>query len=74
MRRRGRVRLPSIVYDKQELARRLALELRLTPTAAADEVDRVVSDILKKLRKGRDARLRGVGILHPTPARPRRKR
>jgi nucleoid DNA-binding protein len=62
------------VYDKQELARRLALELRLTPAAAADEVDRVVSDILKKLRKGRDARLRGVGILHPTPARPRRKR
>ena len=62
------------MYDKQELARRLAAELRLTPAAAADEVDRVVSDILRKLRTGRDARLRGVGILHPVPARPRRRR
>jgi nucleoid DNA-binding protein len=53
------------VYGKQEIARRLANELQLTPGAAADEVDRVVADILKKLRKGRDARLRGVGILHP---------
>jgi nucleoid DNA-binding protein len=62
------------VYDKQELARRLAVELRLTPAAAADEVDRVVSDILKKLRKGRDARLPGLGILGPKPGRPKGKR
>ena len=55
------------VYGKKEIARRLATELQLTPAAAADEVDRVVAGILKKLRKGRDARLRGVGILHPLP-------
>lgn len=55
------------MYGKQEIARRLANELQLTPGAAADEVDRVVAGILKKLRKGRDARLRGVGILHPVP-------
>lgn len=73
-RKRGLVWIPSIVYGKQELARRLAAELQLTPAAAADEVDRVVSDILKKLRKGRDARLRGVGILHPMPGRPKGKR
>jgi nucleoid DNA-binding protein len=53
------------VYGKQEIARRLANELQLTPGAAADEVDRVVAGILKKLRKGHDAHLRGVGILHP---------
>lgn len=62
------------MYDKQELARRLAAELRLTPAAAADEVDRVVSDILKRLRKGHDARLPGVGILHPLPGKPKGKR
>jgi nucleoid DNA-binding protein len=56
-----------VVYGKQEIARRLADELQLTPGAAADEVDRVVAGILRKLRKGRDARLRGVGILHPIP-------
>jgi nucleoid DNA-binding protein len=59
------------VYGKKEIARRLANELRLTPAAAADEVDRVVGGILKKLRKGRDARLRGVGVLHPVPRKPK---
>jgi nucleoid DNA-binding protein len=62
------------VYGKQEIARRLAQELQLTPGAAADEVDRVVADILKKLRKGRDARLRGVGVLHPIITKPKGKR
>ena len=57
------------MYGKKEIARRLADEMQLTPGAAADEVDRVVADILKKLRKGRDARLRGVGVLHPIPKR-----
>jgi nucleoid DNA-binding protein len=62
------------VYGKQEIARRLAKELQVTPGAAADEVDRVVADILKKLRKGRDARLPGVGILHPVLKRPKGRR
>ena len=53
------------MYGKQEIARRLASEMQLTPGAAADEVDRVVAEILKKLRKGQDARLRGVGLLRP---------
>lgn len=55
------------MYGKKEIARRLASEMQLTPGAAADEVDRVVAGILKKLRKGQDARLRGVGILRPIP-------
>ena len=57
------------MYGKQEIARRLANELQLTPGAAADEVDRVVAGILEKLRNGRDACLRGVGILHPVPGK-----
>lgn len=55
------------VYGKKEIARRLARELQLTPGAAADEVDRVVAAILRKLRRGRDARLRGVGVLRALP-------
>ena len=62
------------MYGKQEIARRLAKELQVTPGAAADEVDRVVADILKKLRRGRDARLPGVGILRPVLKRPKGKR
>ena len=62
------------MYGKQEIARRLAKELQVTPGAAADEVDRVVADILKKLRKGRDARLPGVGILRSVLKKPKGKR
>ena len=67
-------RLASIVYGKKDIARRMADELKLTPAAAADEVDRQVAEILRKLRKGRDARLPGLGILHPEPTgkRPRK--
>jgi nucleoid DNA-binding protein len=62
------------VYGKKEIARRLADELKLTPGAAADEVDRQVAAILRKLRKGGDARLPGLGILHSEPKKkPARK-
>ena len=62
------------MYGKQEIARRLAKELQVTPGAAADEVDRIVAGILKKLRKGRDARLPGVGILRSVSKKPKGKR
>ena len=61
------------MYGKQEIARRLAKELQVTPGAAADEVDRVVAGILKKLRRGHDARLPGVGILRPVQKKPKGK-
>ena len=62
------------MYGKLEIARRLANELQLTPGAAADEVDRVVAGILKKLRNGQDAHLRGVGVLRPILHKPKKSK
>jgi hypothetical protein len=50
---------------KEQLAKQLAKESRITPAAAADQVDRIVSDILKKVRKGEDASLPGLGTFRP---------
>jgi nucleoid DNA-binding protein len=50
---------------KEQLARRLAKESHITPGAAADQVDRVVHDILKRFRRGQSTSLPGVGILQP---------
>ena len=46
---------------KPELAKGLALASGLTEAEAADRLDRVVNDILAKLRKGKSAPLRGLG-------------
>jgi len=48
---------------KNDLARRLARETSLSKAAAADELDRIVHDILKNLRKGQPAVLPGLGTL-----------
>jgi nucleoid DNA-binding protein len=52
---------------KEQLARELARESRITEAAAADQVDRIVSEILKKVRSGRSAAIPGLGTFHPTP-------
>ena len=51
---------------KEQLARELARESRISQAAAADEVDRIVSEILKKIRSGQNASLPGLGTFRPT--------
>ena len=48
---------------KETLAQALARETRLSDAAARDQVDELVSKILKQLRRGRPVDLPGVGKL-----------
>ncbi len=50
---------------KQELARRLAKESHITTAAAADQLDRVVHEILQRVRTGQSASLPGLGVFRP---------
>ena len=61
------------VYRKKEIASRLAGQLRVTPAIAADQVDRAVADILRRIRRGEETALPGVGVLGPQTPRPQRK-
>jgi nucleoid DNA-binding protein len=51
--------------DKGELASKLARQTRQSKAAAADEVDRVVSQILATLRRGERVRMPGLGTFVP---------
>jgi nucleoid DNA-binding protein len=51
--------------DKDALASRLARRTGSSKAAAADEVDRVVHDILARLRRGERAPLPGLGTFLP---------
>ena len=46
---------------------RLAGMAKVTPEEAADHVDRLVHDILIKLRKGENAVVPGIGVFKPGP-------
>lgn len=46
---------------KPELARRVARETGVAPSRAADRLDRVVQDVLRKLRRGEAAEVPGLG-------------
>jgi nucleoid DNA-binding protein len=46
---------------KEQVARKLAKESRITAGAAADQVDRILSDLQKRMRKGKSASLPGLG-------------
>jgi hypothetical protein len=52
---------------KEQLARRLARESGITPAAAADQLDRILSGILKRVRRGQSASLPGLGTFWPGP-------
>jgi len=52
---------------KEQLARRLARESGITPAAAADQLDRILNDILKRVRQGESASLPGLGTFWPGP-------
>jgi nucleoid DNA-binding protein len=46
---------------KPEIAKRLAKQSNISAAAAADQVDSVVSEILRRVRKGKPASLPGLG-------------
>ena len=48
---------------REELAKTLAKETGLSPSAAKNEVDELVHNILRKLRKGHPVKVPGVGKL-----------
>ena len=50
---------------KSELAKRLARQSRATPAEAAVQLDRVIHQILSRLRKGQPAPLPGLGVFMP---------
>ena len=50
---------------KGDLARRLARESRMSEGAAADQLDRVVNDLLQRVRRGEHASLPGLGTFRP---------
>jgi len=52
---------------KQDIASRLARRSGVSKAAAADQLDRLVHDILSKLRKGQPASLPGLGTFLPGP-------
>lgn len=57
---------------KDELARQLASETKVSPAAAADQLDTLIHDILRRLRQGRPVKLPGLGTLQPTSRRSAR--
>jgi len=52
---------------KAEIARRLARQSGVSKAEAADELDRVINQILGKLRKGKAAEFPGLGLFTPGP-------
>jgi nucleoid DNA-binding protein len=51
--------------NREQLARRLAKESRITTAAAADQLDRVLNGILKLVRSGQSASFPGLGTFRP---------
>ena len=58
-----RIATIGIRMKKSDIAEQLARETGVTQSEAADQVDEVVSSILRKLKKGGSANLPGVGRL-----------
>jgi nucleoid DNA-binding protein len=55
---------------KEQLARRLAKDAGISPAAAADQLDRMLTGLLRRIRQGHSASLPGLGTFLPG-ARPR---
>jgi nucleoid DNA-binding protein len=51
--------------NKSDLATRLARQTRLSKAEAADQLDRVVHQIITRLRRGQPATLPGLGSFSP---------
>jgi len=52
---------------KEELAKRLARESGISTAAAADQLDSILSGILRRIRQGHRASLPGLGTFLPGP-------
>jgi nucleoid DNA-binding protein len=50
---------------KTDLTNRIARQTRVTQAEAADQLDRVIHEILVNLRKGESVRLPGLGEFRP---------
>jgi nucleoid DNA-binding protein len=60
--------LPAILQAgmrKKDFVLRLAQDASVSPAEAADEIDAVVHEILKKVRRGKQASLPGLGTFVP---------
>jgi len=55
----------NLAMKKEQLAQQLAKESRITPAAAADQVDAILNAILKRVRRGQSASLPGLGTFLP---------
>jgi nucleoid DNA-binding protein len=53
---------------KKDFARRLAHEAHVTPAVAADQIDSVVTQLLRRLKEGKPAEIPGFGTLLPGEA------
>lgn len=52
--------------EKKEFTKQYAQRTRSTPAEAADQIDGVVNDLLRRLRAGQPAPLPGLGTLLPS--------
>ncbi len=52
---------------KAQLARRLAKESGISTAAAADQLDSILTGMLRRIRQGRSASLPGLGTFLPGP-------
>jgi nucleoid DNA-binding protein len=52
---------------KKELAKRLARESGISTAAAADQLDTILTRILRRIRQGHSASLPGLGTFLPGP-------
>jgi len=52
---------------KPDIARHMARQTGLSQAEAADRLDRVVQQILRNLRQGKEASLPGLGKFRPRP-------
>ncbi len=50
---------------KNELALRLAQDVKVSPAEAADQLDIALHDILRKIKHGKQVRLPGLGTFLP---------
>lgn len=50
---------------RTELTHRMARRAQVTPAEAADQLDRMIHQILVSLRKGEPAKLPGLGVFRP---------
>lgn len=56
-----------IGMKKEQLAKRLAKESGISAAAAADQLDGILTSILRRVRQGQSASLPGLGTFIPGP-------